>query len=224
VLLTTSSSFAQLEQYSNSPSVINNSPNLPTSVVADGNNFYAIASDDEGNWSFCSSKQDSSHESNMNHAWEQKTVFSGASLSRIALKPDGLIITGKIITGKYYNSYFLLVSKDCGASWIEERAIHKSNSIGSDDFQYSYKEAAGICEGYPVHDPVHFVSIGSDENEDQSSSFALFFRNNEFIAIGSDSFNPPVDPYYPIGSDNMLHGTSLPVNDLSVELLRNLFL
>jgi hypothetical protein len=79
VLLTTSSSFAQLEQlYSNSPSVINNSPNLPTSVARspkDGS-YVAIASDDDGNWSFCSSKQDlCSRKSNMYHAWEQKSVF-----------------------------------------------------------------------------------------------------------------------------------------------------
>jgi hypothetical protein len=205
VLLTTSSSFAQLEQYSNSPSVINNSPNLPTSVVANGNNFYAIASDDEGNWSFCSSKQDfSSHKSNMNHLWEQKTVFYGASLSRIALKPDGLIITGS-----YYNSHFLLVSKDCGSSWNEEKPVLTLNSsIGSDDFDYSYEDVVDFSKSHFNDAYLRFVSIGSDESEEQSTSFAIFHTGkcgarDTFIAIGSDSFNSPVDPYYPIGSDNM---------------------
>lgn len=208
VLLTISSSFGQLGQlYSNSPALIKlNPPNLPTCVARspkDGS-FVAIASDDEGNWSFCSSKEDlSSSKSNMNHLWEQKAVFYGASLSRIAFKEDGLIITGR----RDYKFPFLLISKDCGTNWIEEKPVRTPNSsLGSDDFDYSYEDVIDFGKSH-FNTPVHFVSIGSDESEDQSSSFAIFHADryvtgDTFIAIGSDSFHQPVDPFYPVGSDN----------------------
>jgi hypothetical protein len=132
-----------------------------------------------------------------------EVCFYGASLSRIAFKPEGLIITGS-----YYNSHFLLVSKDCGASWIEEKPVLTLNSsIGSDDFDYSQEDVFDFSKSH-FNAPVRFVSIGSDESEDQSTSFAIFHAGkcgalDTFIAIGSDSFNSPVDPCYPIGFDNM---------------------
>ncbi len=207
MLLTTSSSFAQLEQlYSNSPSVVNNSLNSPTCVARspkDGS-FVAIASDDDGNCSFCSSKQDfSNRKSNMYHPWEQKAVFYGASLSRIAFKPEGLVISGY----RDYKFPFLLISKDCGANWIEEKPVLTPNSsIGSDDFDYSQEDVFDFSKSH-FNAPVPFVSIGSDESEDQSSSFAIFHAGrcvtgDTFIAIGSDSFHKPVDAFYPVGSDN----------------------